>query len=80
MGAVTQGRRVYLDAGGRAPIHPAARAAFDAALDEGWADPRRLHAEGRRARLLLDAARQAFADLLRAYPRSAYARFAEKLQ
>jgi cysteine desulfurase len=55
---------VYLDAGGRAPVHAAARAAFDAALDEGWADPRRLHAEGRRARLLLDAARQAFAESL----------------
>lgn len=53
--------RVYLDAGGRAPVHPAARAAYDAALDEGWADPRRLHAEGRRARLLLEQAREALA-------------------
>lgn len=53
--------RVYLDAGGRAPLHPAARAAYDAALDEGWADPRRLHAEGRRARLLLEQAREALA-------------------
>lgn len=56
--------RVYLDAGGRAPVHPAARAAYDAALDEGWADPRRLHAEGRRARLLLEQAREALAAQL----------------
>lgn len=53
-----------LDAGGRAPLHPAARAAYVQALDEGWADPRRLHAEGRRARALLDGARAAIADRL----------------
>lgn len=33
-----------------------------AALDEGWADPARLHREGRRARLLLDAARESAAE------------------
>ncbi|MGV8965126.1 MAG: aminotransferase class V-fold PLP-dependent enzyme [Cellulomonas sp.] len=57
-------RRVFLDAAGRAPLHPAARAAFEAALDEGWADPRRLHSEGRRARSLLDAARASLAASL----------------
>lgn len=41
-----------------APLHPVARQALLAALDEGWADPARLYREGRRARLLLDAARQ----------------------
>lgn len=51
--------RTFLDAAGHAPVHPVAREAFLAALDEGWADPRRLHAEGRRARLLLDGAREA---------------------
>lgn len=56
--------RTFLDAGGRAPLHPAARTAYAQALDEGWADPRRLHAEGRRARALLDAARAAIADRL----------------
>ncbi|AEI11935.1 cysteine desulfurase family protein [Cellulomonas gilvus] len=56
--------RVVLDAGGRAPLLPAAREALVAALDEGWADPRRLHAEGRRARLLLDGAREAIAGAL----------------
>ena len=53
--------RVVLDAGGQAPVLPAARDAFLAALDEGWADPRRLHSEGRRARALLDGAREALA-------------------
>jgi cysteine desulfurase len=33
-----------------------------ASLDEGWADPARLYREGRRARMLLDAAREAAAD------------------
>jgi len=60
--------RSYLDAGGRAPVHPVAREAFLAALDDGWADPRRLHAEGRRARLLLDSAREALAESLGARP------------
>lgn len=59
-----QPHRTFLDAGGRAPVHPAGRAAFDAALAEGWADPRRLHTEGRRARLLLDNARQVVAEAL----------------
>lgn len=60
----TPERRVFLDAGGRAPLSTHARAAFDEALDQGWADPRRLHAEGRRARLLLDGAREALAAAL----------------
>lgn len=33
-----------------------------ASLDEGWADPARLYREGRRARMLLDAAREAMAE------------------
>ncbi|MBT0994854.1 aminotransferase class V-fold PLP-dependent enzyme [Cellulomonas sp. DKR-3] len=61
-------RRVVLDAGGRAPLLPQARAAYVEALDQGWADPRRLHAEGRRARLLLDGAREALAAGLGARP------------
>lgn len=39
-----------------------------AALDEGWADPTRLHREGRRARLLLDAARESAAESLGCRP------------
>ncbi len=56
--------RVILDAGGQAPMLPVAREAFLAALDQGWADPRRLYAEGRRARLLLDGAREAIAAVV----------------
>ncbi|MEW2291521.1 aminotransferase class V-fold PLP-dependent enzyme [Streptomyces sp. NPDC006743] len=51
----------YFDAASAAPLHPVARQALLASLDEGWADPARLHKEGRRARLLLDAAREAAA-------------------
>lgn len=56
--------RTYLDAGGRAPLHPAGSQALAAALAEGWADPRRLHSEGRRARALLEGARESLADAL----------------
>ncbi|MEU3710083.1 cysteine desulfurase/sulfurtransferase TusA family protein [Streptomyces catenulae] len=52
----------YFDAASAAPLHPVAREALLASLDEGWADPARLHREGRRARLLLDAAREAAAE------------------
>ncbi|MET9549409.1 aminotransferase class V-fold PLP-dependent enzyme [Streptomyces sp. NPDC006627] len=52
----------YFDAASSAPLHPVARQALQASLDEGWADPARLYREGRRARMLLDAAREAAAD------------------
>jgi cysteine desulfurase len=48
----------YLDAASAEPLHPSAREALLAALDDGWADPARLHREGRKARLLLDQARE----------------------
>ncbi|WP_153022281.1 cysteine desulfurase family protein [Luteimicrobium xylanilyticum] len=54
-------RRAWLDASGAARIHPVARRAFEQALDDGWADPRRLSTEGRRARALLDGARESLA-------------------
>ena len=54
-------RRVYWDSTQVAPLHPAAVQAFSAALADGWADPRRLHAEGRRSALLLEGAREAVA-------------------
>lgn len=56
--------RVYLDAAGRPPAHPAALRAGQAAREEGWADPRGLHTEGRRARLLLEGARESLAGSL----------------
>ncbi|TDB72516.1 cysteine desulfurase family protein [Micromonospora sp. KC723] len=52
---------VYLDAATAAPLHPVARQALLAALDDGWADPARLYTQARRARQLLDAAREATA-------------------
>ena len=64
-GAIAAGvPRVFLDAGGHAPLLPAARDAFLQALDQGWADPRRLHSEGRRARLLLEGARESLAAVI----------------
>ncbi|MGV4924250.1 aminotransferase class V-fold PLP-dependent enzyme [Streptomyces sp. BHT-5-2] len=58
----------YFDAASTAPLHPVAREALLAALDEGWADPARLYREGRRARLLLDAAREAAAGAVGCRP------------
>ncbi|MFE6804495.1 cysteine desulfurase/sulfurtransferase TusA family protein [Streptomyces sp. NPDC057681] len=58
----------YFDAASSAPLHPVARQALLASLDEGWADPARLYREGRRARLLLDAAREAAADAVGCRP------------
>ncbi|WP_030616567.1 cysteine desulfurase/sulfurtransferase TusA family protein [Streptomyces sclerotialus] len=58
----------YFDAASSAPLHPVAREALLAALDEGWADPARLYREGRRARLLLDAARETAAEAVGCRP------------
>jgi cysteine desulfurase len=58
---------VLLD-GAAAPIVPAAREVLVAALDAGWADPRRLYTEGRRARRLLDDAREVIASGLGVRP------------
>ena len=44
------------------------RRALDAALDRGWADPARLHRDGRVARQLLDAARASVATRIGALP------------
>jgi cysteine desulfurase len=59
--------RVLLDAAS-APMLPAARETLMAAVDAGWADPRRLYAEGRTARALLDQAREVLADGLGVRP------------
>lgn len=58
----------YFDAATAAPLHPAARAALAAAIDDGWADPERVYREGRRARQLLDGARAAVAAAIGAHP------------
>ncbi|MEO9324753.1 aminotransferase class V-fold PLP-dependent enzyme [Nocardioides sp. C4-1] len=54
----------YLDSASSEPLHPAARETLLAALDAGWADPRRLHHPARNARLLLDNARAVVAECL----------------
>jgi cysteine desulfurase len=58
----------YFDAATAAPLHPAARQALLAALEDGWADPSRLYSRARRARQLLDAARGAVAEVLGVRP------------
>ncbi|WP_261718149.1 cysteine desulfurase/sulfurtransferase TusA family protein [Streptomyces sp. FZ201] len=58
----------YFDAASGAPLHSVARQALLASLDEGWADPARLYREGRRARMLLDAAREAAAEAVGCRP------------
>ncbi|MFC7216763.1 cysteine desulfurase/sulfurtransferase TusA family protein [Streptomyces polyrhachis] len=58
----------YFDAASSVPLHPVATQALHAALDEGWADPARVYREGRRARLLLDAAREAAAEAVGCRP------------
>ena len=52
--------RAILDASS-GPVHPLARETLLAAVDAGWADPRRLHGEGRAARRLLDQSREVLA-------------------
>ena len=54
----------YLDAASSEPLHPAARETLLAALEQGYADPRRLHRTARSARLLLDNAREVVASCL----------------
>jgi cysteine desulfurase len=61
-------RRTDLDAASSTPLHPAAREVFLAALERGYADPRRLHGPARDARLLLDNAREATAEALGVRP------------
>jgi len=56
--------RGYLDTASAEPLHAAARETLLAALDRGYADPRRLHRAGRDARLLLDNARAVVAECL----------------
>ena len=58
----------YLDSATAAPLHPAAREALLGALDQGWADPSRQYGAARRARLLLDSARESVAAVLGARP------------
>lgn len=58
----------YLDAVGGQPLLPAARAAWLAASEQAWSDPARLHHPGRRAGMVLDAARASLGARLGAAP------------
>ena len=67
-GAASSAASGYLDAASSEPLHPAARESLLAALDRGYADPRRLHGPARGARLLLDNAREVVAGCLGVRP------------
>jgi cysteine desulfurase len=54
----------YLDAASGRPLHPAAADAYRSIAQDGFADPSRMHREGRRARAFLDAARESMAAAL----------------
>lgn len=68
MNAPVPESRRDLDAASSEPLRRRAREVLAAALDQGWADPRRLHHEGRRARLLLDNAREVVAEAFSVRP------------
>ncbi len=72
MRSASEGREepadTYLDSASSTPLHPAAREVLLAALDAGYADPRRLHGAARNARLLLDNAREVVAGCLGVRP------------
>src|SRR5215475_5471609 len=57
-------RVAFFDAAAGAPLHPVAAQALLAAQQDGWADPTKLYAPARRARQLLDAARESVAESL----------------
>ncbi|MGN6252363.1 MAG: cysteine desulfurase family protein [Marmoricola sp.] len=62
------GHEGYLDAASGEPLHPAALEMLERARPLAYADPRRLHQAGRRARLVLDNARASIAETLDVAP------------
>ena len=62
----------YLDAVGGQPLLPVARQAWLAACEQAWGDPARLHRTGRRAGMILDAARASIATSLGIRPDDVY--------
>ena len=64
--------RGYLDAVAGQPLLPVAAQALLAAAGSSWADPARLHHEGRKAGLLLDAARDSIAKFLKVRAEDVY--------
>jgi cysteine desulfurase len=68
VGDTVSGMSRHFDAASGLPLGASARRALEAALDRGWADPARLHRDGRVARQLLDAARASVASRIGALP------------
>ncbi len=64
---MTGSKRTYLDYNASAPLRPEARAAMMAAF-EAVGNPSSVHAEGRRARAIVEAAREKVAALVNAKP------------
>lgn len=60
---------IYLDHAASSPMPPAVRAAVERALEEAAGNPSSLHAAGRRARRILEDARERTAEALGADPR-----------
>ena len=58
------GARAFLDASGGAPPSARAREAYFAAIEDGWADPRRLHSESRQAADIAAGAAEAIAEVI----------------
>src|SRR3954464_12122490 len=58
----------YFDAASAVPLHPVARQALLAALDDGWADPDRLYHAGRRWARAREAAQAPTAEALGVRP------------
>ncbi|PSK99721.1 cysteine desulfurase [Haloactinopolyspora alba] len=65
---VDRRRTRHFDAASGEPLHPAAREVLLSAHDDGWADPARLYGSARRARMLLDNAREIVAAVLGCRP------------
>ncbi|MEB2324158.1 MAG: cysteine desulfurase family protein [Sorangiineae bacterium] len=63
------GPRVYLDWNATTPPLPEVCAAMRAALEACWANPSSIHADGRRARAVIEDTREALAALIEAHPR-----------
>ncbi|HLN17648.1 MAG TPA: cysteine desulfurase family protein [Acidimicrobiales bacterium] len=61
--------RHYLDHASTSPPRPEVRAAIARWLEGPWADPGRLHAEGREVRVAVETAREQVAELLSCRPR-----------
>jgi len=64
---MTDGTRTYLDNNASAPLRDSARAAMVAAMDV-TGNPSSVHAEGRRARAIVETAREQVAELVGARP------------